>query len=115
MCGNDEDQKKISKDDTNRMLAKPSEKIEESETEVSYAKIQEKFDSLLEGMEKMMSVTIALHSKMQENIKLWFKQRELDEERAKKIKITSDVALSPSEKIPLMKAINENQVPKQTE
>lgn len=61
--------------------------------------LEERLDNKIQHLERMMSTTITLHSKMQDNLKLWLRQRELDDERAKKPRIESNVTLSPNSKI----------------
>ncbi|XP_071578136.1 uncharacterized protein [Temnothorax nylanderi] len=60
---------------------------------------ERRLDNKIQHLERMMSTTINLHSKMQDNFKLWLRQRELDDERAKKPRIESIVTLSPNSKI----------------
>lgn len=59
-----------------------------------YAKCNEKFNKQLQTIEQMMTATMTMQTTMQESLKLWFRQREMDENKAKRAKISSDVMLS---------------------
>lgn len=85
----------------NRVWVNLSVKNDVSQMEGLLNQFHGKFSDQIRSMEHMMSVTMGLHSKMQENLKLWLRQRELDENGAKKPKIASNVALLSDQKIPI--------------
>lgn len=43
--------------------------------------LEKRITKKMVGMEQMLDMTLNLHAKMQENLRFWLKQRELDEEK----------------------------------
>lgn len=85
----------------NRVWVNQSQKCDYSQMEAMLNRFHEGFTNQINQIEQMMSVTMGLHSKMQENLKFWFRQRELEESITKRPKLISNIALPLDQKLPL--------------
>lgn len=71
---------------------------------INLLEIEERISKKMEGIEQMLKTTYELHGKMQENLKLWLKQRELDEQKK-----LSETKIPPHLRLRLaQKEVNEN-------